>query len=95
MFTPTGEYIEDKKGESFLFSLDEGEIMPIKMELRRFAIKGGVNWGFGRGDLVVSEECQKGGISWADVGHVYRKPVKFGEDGGWLAGSWYFRVLEY
>jgi hypothetical protein len=30
MFTASEEYIEDKRAESFLFSLDESEIMPIK-----------------------------------------------------------------
>ena len=70
--------------------------LPIKPQYRRYAVKGGTVWGFGRGDLTVSEECHKACISWAEIGRVYEKPngIK-GDEKEWLAGAWYYRVVEY
>jgi hypothetical protein len=72
MWTARENFIEDKRAESFIFSVDDCEVLPIKPEFKKYAVHGGLNWGFGRGDLTISEECNKASISWADVGHVYQ-----------------------
>lgn len=65
MFPKAEQYVEDRKGLSFLFSLDNRMRLPIKQEYKRYAIKGGEHLWFGRGDLVIANECHKGNISWA------------------------------
>lgn len=96
MWTQYEEFVDDKRGESFLFSIDDCEILPIKPEFKKFSVKGGVNWSFGRGDLCVSEEGNKAAINWADVGYVYQGlSTRLNQEKRWLAGSWYFRTLEY
>ena len=51
---------------------------------------------FGRGDLVIADECQKGNISWAEIGRAYEVPHGvFGNEVEFLGGAWYFRILEY
>ena len=53
MFPKEEGYEEDTKCESFIFSLDENVRLPLKESYRKFAIKGGQNLWFERGDLVV------------------------------------------
>jgi hypothetical protein len=77
-----------------LFSIDDCEVLPIKPEFKKYSVHGGVNWGFGRGDLCVSEEGNKASINWADAGHVYQGlSTRLNQEKRWLAGSWYFRTL--
>ena len=52
-------------------------ILPIKDEYRRYSIRGGNCIWFGRGDLVISDECNKGNISWAETGRAYKVPQSF------------------
>lgn len=74
MFPKNDHYEEDNRCRSFLFSLDHCARLPIKEEYKKFAIKGGTNLWFGRGDLVIADECNKGNISWAQIGRAYQIP---------------------
>lgn len=68
----------------------------MRPEYRKFAIKGGPHFGFGQGDLLIADECNKGNISWAEVGRSYREPANVkGPLNEWLGGAAYFSVLEY
>jgi len=55
MFPKTEEYVQDDKLESFLFSLDDSCMLPLKEEYRQYSIRGGKNFCFGRGDLAISD----------------------------------------
>jgi hypothetical protein len=59
------ENIENRNITAFIFSIDHNQILHLKEEYKKYAIKGGINFGFGRGDLLISDECHKGNISWA------------------------------
>jgi hypothetical protein len=88
--------VENRNITAFLFSLDHAQLLHLKEEYKKFAIKGGINFGFGRGDLLISDECHKGNISWAEIGRAYKPPPNIkGALNEWLAGAAYFRVLEY
>lgn len=96
MFPKNETYEEDNRGRSFLFSVDHRVRMPIREEFKKFAIKGGSNLWFGRGDLVIADECNKGNISWAQIGRAYQLPPGLnGNTDEWLAGALYFQVVEY
>ncbi len=76
--------------------MDKFVRLPIKEEYKKYAIKGGNNLWFGRGDLVIADECHKGNISWASVGRAYQTPPGLnGNPDEWLAGSLYFQIVEY
>jgi predicted N-acyltransferase len=47
--------LEFRTVDAFLFSLDHKERLPLKEEYRRYALKGGLNFGFGQGDLLISD----------------------------------------
>ena len=96
MFPREERYEEDTRCESFLFSLDERVRLPLKENYKKYAVKGGSNLWFGRGDLAISDECHKGNLSWAEIGRAYEAPSQAsGRESEWLGGAWYFRVLEY
>lgn len=59
------EDFERRHSHSFLFSLDHSQLLHLKEDRRQYTLKGGKNFGFGRGDLLISDECNKGNISWA------------------------------
>lgn len=90
------DYSEYRDVHSFLFSLDHRQVLPLKEEYKKYAIKGGVNFGFGQGDLLISDECNKGNINWAEIGRTYKEPSNVnGPLNEWLGGASYFRVIEY
>jgi hypothetical protein len=47
--------VENRNITAFLFSLDHKQLLHLKDEYKKFAIKGGINFGFGRGDLLISD----------------------------------------
>lgn len=47
--------MENRSIYSFLFSLNHKQILYLKEEYRKYAILGGKNFGFGRGDLLISD----------------------------------------
>ena len=68
--------------------------MPLKEEYKKFAIKGGTHFGFGQGDLLISDECHKGNISWAEIGRTYKEPSNVkGPLNEYLGGAAFFRVI--
>ena len=69
------ENLENRHIKAFLFSITHRQTLPLKEEHRRYAIRGGVNFGFGRGDLLIADECHKGNLSWAEIGRAYRAPT--------------------
>lgn len=94
MFPKEEVYQEDIRCTSFLFSLDDRIRIPLKEEYKKFAIKGGDNLWFGRGDLAISNECHKANISWSELGRAYEVPrAAVGKEDHWLAGAKYFRIL--
>lgn len=96
MFPKEERYEADMRCKSFLFSLDDRVILPLKEESKKYSIRGGSNLWFGRGDLAISDECHKANISWAEIGRAYEVPRGLhGNPSEWLAGCLYFRVLEY
>ena len=65
-------FVEDKYAESFLSSVDDYEILSIKPEFKKYAVYEGLNWGFARGDLTISDEYNKASIKRADIEQVYQ-----------------------
>lgn len=57
MFPKYQEYYtgDQKDVETYIFSLDHNQLLSIKEQYKKYAIKGGVNFGFGQGDLLISD----------------------------------------
>lgn len=94
MFPRDKHYEEDNRCRSFLFSLDYRVLLPLKEEFKQYAIKGGSHLWFGMGDLVISDDCNKGNMSWANIGRAYELPPGIrGNVDKWLGGELYFAVV--
>jgi hypothetical protein len=65
-------FVEDKHTESFLSSVNDYEILSIKPEFKKYAVYEGLDWGFGRGDLTISDEFNKALIKWAGIDQVFQ-----------------------
>jgi len=102
--TKEKEYIADTKRESFLFSVDERMVFPIRTHQIDYAISTYGSWGpiFGSPygpDLSISDQCHLNDHSCSSLGSHYEIPLSVKEFSNeafcLLAGSKKFKVLEY